>query len=299
MDFIQKIDSNVQLPETPVWDERIQKLYWTDLDSGDVHRYDPVNGEEEVWHTGEMIGSAIPCDDLDKLLCVLRSGIYLLDLPTGRLTFIADPANGNQKMRYSDSRVDAVGRLYVSTVATTYGSDAYTPDQTGGFYCLETDGTIKVINPSINQYNTIIWNRENTKMYVADTYNECLLAFDYSLKDGVRSEGKIVLDFKGNYGMPDGMSMDIDDNLYICHWTGCISVWDCNLNERQAIPFPTPQVTCGGFAGKDMRDFYVGAGSWNYSTKEKLSYPGCGGFFVAHTETIGMPYHRYRCLHKR
>lgn len=295
MKFVHKIDGNVQLPETPIWDERIQKLYWTDTGSGDVHRYDPDSDKEEVWHTGETIGSAIPCNDPDKLLCVLRSGIYLLDLLSGKLKFIADPANGNEKVQYNDSRVDAAGRLYVSTVALTYGSDAYTPDQTGGFYCLERDGTVKVIDPCINQYNTVLWSRDSSKMYVSDTYNECLLAFDYSLKDGVLSEGKRVLDFKGNYGMPDGMSMDVEDTLYICHWTGCISVWDRDLQEQEAIPFPTPQVTCGGFGGKDMKDFYVGSGSWNYSEQDKLDYPGCGGFFVARSETEGMPYYRYLC----
>ena len=80
MKFESKIKCNVQLPETPTWDNRIQKLYWTDLDSGDVHRYDPENGEEEVWHTGQIIGSAVGCDVLDKLLSVLQDGVYLLDL---------------------------------------------------------------------------------------------------------------------------------------------------------------------------------------------------------------------------
>lgn len=297
MEFIQKIPGNVQLPETPTWDERIQKLYWTDLDSGDVHRYDPDSGKEEIWHTGEMIGSAIPCDDLNKLLCVLKSGVYLLDLQTEKLEFVADPANGNPAVRYSDSRVDAAGRLYVSTVATTYGSDAYTPDQTGGFYCLERDGTVKVIDPAINQYNTVIWNCDNSKMYVADTYNECLLAFDYSVEKGVLSKGRKLLDFRGNYGMPDGMSMDVDDNLYICHWTGQISVWNHDLQEQELISFPTPQVTCGGFGGKDMKDFYVGSGSWGYSEQDKFDHPGCGGFFVARSEIAGMPYYRYQCHH--
>lgn len=294
MDFKPTINCNVQLPETPTWDSRIEKLYWTDLGSGDIHRYDPKTGADEVWHTGQSIGSAIPCDDLNRLLCVLRDGVYLLDLPTGALTLIADPSNGDPSVRYSDSRVDAVGRIYVSTVALSYGSKNYTSDQTGGFYCIERDGTVKVIDPVINQYNTVIWNRDSSKMYVADTFNECLLSYDYDLAVGVISKGKKVLNFQGSCGMPDGMSMDVEDNLYICHWTGQISVWDRDLNEKEHIPFPTPQVTCGGFGGKDMHDFYVGSGSWNYSQNDKKKNPGCGGFFKAHSAIAGMPYHIYR-----
>ena len=293
MDFRHVIKNCVQLPETPVWDERIARLYWTDLDSGDVHRFDPLTGNEEVWETKGPIGSAILCDDVNKLLCVLADGVYLLDLTTGKLEFIADPKNGNDKYRYSDSRVDAAGRLYLSTVALTYGSDEYTEDQKGALYCIERDGTVKVIEEAINQYNTIFWNSGGTKMYAVDTYNECLIMYDYSLAEGVISEGRKVLDFKGNYGMPDGMSMDVEDNIYICHWTGRISVWDRDLNEKEPIPFPTPQITCGGFAGNDMKDFYVGAGSWNYDEAEKKEHPGCGGFFVARSEIEGRPYYKY------
>lgn len=296
MQFTHVIEGNVQLPETPTWDERIQKLYWTDLDSGDVHRYDPETKSDEVWHTGQPIGSAVCCDDINKLLCILKMGVYLLNLCTGELAFIADPANEDDKVRYSDSRVDAAGRIYVSTVALTYGSDAYTPDQAGGFYCIERDGTIKTIEKKINQYNTIIWNKDSTKMYAADTYNECLIAYDYDVERGVISPGKKVLDFKDNYGMPDGMSMDAEDNLYICHWTGCISVWDRDLNEQERILFPTPQVTCGGFGGSDMKDFYVGSGSWNYNEQDKKEHPGCGGFFVGRSPVEGMPYHKYKTM---
>ncbi len=294
MDFSLKIGGCVELPETPTWDARIQKLYWTDLGSGDVHCYDPVTESEKVWHTGQQIGSAIPCDDPDKLLCVLQHGIYLLDLSSGKLALLADPAKGNPAVRYSDSRVDAAGRIYASTVALTYGSDEYTPDQTGSFYCVERDGTIKVIDPVINQYNTVLWNKNSTTMYVADTYNETLLAYDYNLAFGVCSAFRTVLSFKGNFGMPDGMTMDEDDNLYICHWSGKISVWDKNLKPKDALSFPTPQITCGGFGGVDMKDFYVGSGSWHYDEEEKSKFPGCGGIFMARSDVAGMPYHMYK-----
>ena len=293
MGFQLEIKGDVQLPETPTWDERIEKLYWTDLDSGDVHRYDPADRTEEVWHTGKTIGSAILCDDVHKLLCVLADGIYLLDLESKKLEFLCDPADGDRSLRYSDSRVDAAGRIYTSTVALTYGSDAYTPDQTGSFYCVELDGGIHVIEKAINQYNTITWNIDNTRLYAADTYNECLIAYPYSVDQGVLGQGEVVLDFKESYGMPDGMSVDQEGNLYICHWTGQVSVWDRNLNEKQPIPFPTPQVTCGGFGGADLKDFYVGSGSWGYSLQEKEEHPGCGGFFVMKNPVPGRMYYKY------
>ena len=62
MDFklINEInDTRVVLAETPIWDSRIKKLYWTDLFKGTVHRFDPVTDLDESVETGSVIGSAI------------------------------------------------------------------------------------------------------------------------------------------------------------------------------------------------------------------------------------------------
>ena len=94
MKFDLVIDANRELTETPIWDNRNGKLYWTDLFSGDIHEYDPVTGGDNSWSTGEMIGAAIPCKDPGKLVCAIERGICLLDKATGHLEVLADPNGG-------------------------------------------------------------------------------------------------------------------------------------------------------------------------------------------------------------
>ena len=133
MDFKLIIDSKCFIAETPVWDARIGKWYWTDLDKAAVHRFDPATGKDEVFTTGgSTIGSAIPCETLDRLLVVIDTGAYLLDLITGEKTLIADPNNGNEKFHYNDCRCDARGRLFMSTEAKTYGTDHLYYDEENG-----------------------------------------------------------------------------------------------------------------------------------------------------------------------
>lgn len=288
MKFELAIDSAIALAETPIWDDRIGKLYWTDLFSGDVHQFDPATKEDKKWATGQLIGSAVPCEDQNKMLCVLETGAHLLDMTTGKLELLCDPEGGNDKNRYNDSRVDAAGRLFMSSVAKTYGSDAYTPDQLGGFYMLDTDHkTVVTLVDGINQYNAIVWNKNNTKMFVVDTYNETLLAYDYDLARGPVGDAKVVINFKGAQGMPDGMSIDEGDNLYICHWSGQISVWDKDMELVENIAFPVEQVCCGGFGGADLQDFYVATARHGYGDKEIAANPGCGGTFVARSAIKG------------
>lgn len=177
----------------------------------------------------------------------------------------------------------------MSSVAKTYGTDAYTPDQLGAFYMVDTDGSVKTIVEGINQYNAMVWTADNKTLLVADTYHEKLLAFDYDIEKGPVSGPREVIDFAGKQGMPDGVSIDVEDNIYVCHWSGVISMWDKNFNFVKDIPFPVEQIACGGFGGADMKDFYVASAAYCYSEEDFEKNPGAGGMFVARSEVEGRP----------
>ena len=297
MKFELLLDYGVELAETPIWDPRIGKWYWNDLFKGTVYRFTPETGKSEEWETGGMIGSAVPCKDPEKLLVVLENGAHLLDLATGELSFIVDPDKGIEHNRYNDSRVDAAGRLFMSSVHKAYGTDKYSPDMLGNFYMVEADRkTVRVVVEGIQQYNAIVWNRENTKMFVVDTYNQTLLCFPYDLAKGPTGIPEVVLDFtpKGtSHGMPDGMSIDTQDNLYICHWTGKITVWDSKISLVREVQFPVEYVCCGGFGGKDMQDYVVATSKYCYTDEQLAKNKGAGGLFTTRNEIPGRPDYFY------
>ena len=293
-DFKLLIDADVELAETPIWDSRVERWYWTDLFSGDVHCYDPKHGGETVHPTNSYIGSAIPTTDPEKLLVSLTNGLHILDLTNNSLKFIADPEHGNVQNRYNDTRVDSRGRVFMSSVSKLYGTSAYQPDMLGGFYMVERDGSVRVIEEKINQFNAMVWNRDDSRMYVVDTYNQTLLAYDYDPDKGPVSPSRVVLEFgKLGLGMPDGINIDENDTLYVCHWTGQISVWDNALQPMGVIPFPVEFACCGGFGGPDMRDFLVASSKYCYAPDALAKNPGAGGIFAARSAVRGMGDHFY------
>jgi len=292
-DFKLLIDAKTILAETPVWDSRIGQLYWTVLFSGDVCRYDPETGTQKVWKTGKEIGAAIPTDDPDRLFCALDEGLFLLDLTTEELELISDP-DPRPDYRYNDSRVDARGRILTSSVSKSYGTEDYRPDMKGSFYIVDTDGTVAVLAEGVNQYNGIVWNKDDTKMFVVDSYNNKLLVFPYDIGSGPAGGIEREIDLEP-IGMPDGISIDEEDTLYICHWSGKISMWDKNLDHAGNIDFPVGYVCCGGFGGADMRDFYAATSAYGYTEKDFTENPGAGGIFAARSETAGRPDNFYRC----
>jgi len=291
MDFRLVIDAKAGIAETPVWDSRIHQLYWTDVAKGEIHRYDPDTGAAQRWQTSRTIGSAIPCHDTNKMFCALDGGLFVFDLKSNQLDLICNP-DSRPDYRYNDSRIDARGRVLTSSVCKLYGSDAYKPDMLGNFYMVDTDGTASVLVEGINQYNGIVWNKDNTKMFVVDTFNSKLLVFPYDIERGPVGPCTLEIDLS-QIGMPDGISIDENDTLYVCHWSGRISVWNSQLALVRTITCPVTYVCCGGFGGTNMTDFYVATSSYNYSEADFQNNPGAGGLFVTESKVAGQPDYFY------
>ena len=294
MEFKLLIDAKVTISETPVWDHRLNRLYWTDFPGGELHSYHPQTGEEQTWSFGKPLGVAIPCENPEKMFIALADGLYLLDLETSETKFICDPDPRPDYM-YNDSRIDAAGRILTSSVSKIYGSDAYSPDMLGNFYVVDTDGTVTTLVEGVNQYNGMVWNKSSTKMYVVDTHNQKLLVFPYDIDRGPTGGCELELDLK-DLGMPDGIGIDEEDSIYICHWTGKISVWDKDLNLTGTIPFPVEFVCCLGFGGDDKKDLYVATASYNYTEADFKKNPGAGGLFIGRSNIAGRPDNFYKAV---
>ncbi len=295
MNFKLAIDSRVVLAETPIWDPRIKKLYWTDLFDGMVHRYDPLTGMDESVKAGSHIGAAIPTSDVDRLLVAVPDGMMLLDFPTGKLSLIVAPQPNTGQFRYNDTRCDSVGRIFTSSVSSQFTEPNFDPEiMTGKFYMIDTDGTVITLVDKLVQYNTIFFNNQNTSLYAVDTYYKKLLRFDYSIEKGASGVPEVVIDFDD---MPDGVSVDAQNNIYVCHWGGNkqLTVWNLdNYQFVKSIPFPVKNICCGGFAGDDMKDFYVATSRFWLADGDPDFDAGAGGIFMARSEIAGTPERFYK-----
>jgi sugar lactone lactonase YvrE len=295
MAFELTVDCRSVLAETPIWDPRIKKLYWTDLFEGTVHRFDPATKQDESVETHSTIGSAIPCETPDRLLVAVDDGMMLLNFATGQLELVAAPQANTGEFRYNDTRCDAAGRIFTSTVSKLFTEPNFDPDKmTGKFYMVDTDGTVETLVDKLVQYNTIFFDSKNENLYAIDTYYKKLLRFDYSLEKGAWGKPEVVISFDD---MPDGATVDANDNVYICHWSEKrqISVWSLkDYSLVKTIPFPVKNICCGGFAGDDMRDFYVATSKFWLSDGDPDFEAGAGGIFKTRCDVPGLPEHFYK-----
>ena len=84
--------------------------------------------------------------------------------------------------------------------------------------------------------------------------------------------------------------MDANDNLYVCHWSDKrrISVWSLkDYALVKTLPFPVKHICCGGFAGDDLRDFYVATSKFWLPEGDPDFSAGAGGIFRTRTDVPG------------
>jgi len=296
MNFQTVINKRAELAETPFWDDKTNSLYWTDLFTGFVHRFDPATGADEEFGTGKQIGCAIPCTS-GKVLCVLEDGLYKLDPSDGSLDLLLAVEEDRTDYRFNDAGCDAKGRLFISSTSKYYGTPDFKPEMKGSFYMVEKNLNIKTIVPEIEHYNGICFSKDNKTMYVVDSYNLTVLAFPYDPDKGPAGEPEILVKVPDEYFAIDGLAIDEAEQLYLATWSGWLLKYDSASGEQKdRIEMPCPYISCPGFGGADRKDLYITTSVWGYGEAELEKYPDAGGILLTRTEVPGRIDYYYQDL---
>src|SRR5918994_5070869 len=94
-----------QLGETPLWDEREQKLWWVDIERPKLQSFDPATGAVERFpYDATFLGSQALTDNGSHLVAKDLQ-LYRRDPATASLQYFADIETGLDN-RLNDGRVD-------------------------------------------------------------------------------------------------------------------------------------------------------------------------------------------------
>ncbi|MHC5178242.1 SMP-30/gluconolactonase/LRE family protein [Serratia rhizosphaerae] len=276
------------LGECPVWCEKTNRLFWTDiqgcelcalnLESGDIHRR-PLP---------EPLGSFALTADKDTLLMGLASCLGYYSLTTGHFTKMTDTP-GVAGTRINDGRCDRMGNFVFSTMS------AGEPVQPVGRFhrvnatTLETE-TLAL--PDVAIPNSICFSPDGATMYYADSLQGCIFCCDYPSLENQRVFTKI-----NGPGAPDGSCIDAEGFLWNAEWGGRRVVrYTDDGNIDCVIESPCVQTTCPVFAGPNYATLYC------TSARTGLDKPAVSDGALIKTAAVisaGMPEVRFAGLMAR
>jgi sugar lactone lactonase YvrE len=195
------------LGEGPVWDPLRDRLLWVDIIGRKVlaARLEPfeVTG---IWSFDGMVGAVAASAEGD-LIVAEQETLTRLGASGARTPLARVLAEGSGS-RLNDGAVDPAGRFVVGGLSLV--------DETGSRserLVRFEDGRITVLDDDLTLSNGLGWSPDGRVLYSIDSVPGVVYARDYPA--GPRREL-----FRIDDGLPDGMCVDRDGNLWIAIWGG-------------------------------------------------------------------------------
>ena len=276
------------LGEGPIWDEQANVLWWIDIVGKKLFKLDPSSGENSAFDLPEKPGTVVIAAD-GRLVLALKSGFHWFDPQTQELTFISDPDRDEPETRFNEGKCDPAGRFWAGTM-----EDAETGKHIGSLFSLQNDQCTKHLT-GIGVSNGIVWNNAADTMYYIDSPTRNVDAFDYDQASGTITNRRTVFKVTPEQGYPDGMSIDSDDNLWICLWHGwsLIQADPRNGQLLRTIKVPVRNVTACAFGGENLQDLYITTARKGNTDVELEQQPDAGGLFHTTVDAVGTTFAKF------
>lgn len=250
------VASGFGFTEGPVWDPG-GFLYVSDEELNKIFRVSLDGGKETLISLGDPDGNTY--DQQHRLVdcaSVLRAIIRLT--PDGKYTILADRFEGKKFNSPNDVVLGPDGALYFTdpTLDLVNGEKQELPYQ--GVFRLDAGGKVTLLTRELSQPNGLAFSPDGKKFYVDDSKQRNIRVYDFR-SDGTIANGRIFGEEPGGKGdgVPDGIKVDRDGNLYITGPQG-IWIWDSQGHHLGTIVMPEQPANLA-WGDADLGTLYITA----------------------------------------
>jgi gluconolactonase len=267
--------------EGPAWHPYERHLTFSDIPTATMHRWDAASGTIAQIREGTHKTNGNTYDAQGRLLsCEHVSSRVTRAEPDGSRTVLATHYEGTQLNSPNDIVVHSCGDVYFTDPASGRRFELYGElrDQEldfQGVFRVRADGAgLTLLADDFETPNGLCFSLDERRLFVNDTARGHIRVFDIA-EDGTATGGEVWAavtgeDFPGVVGVPDGMKIDSEGNLYSTG-PGGIQVFapDATCLGIIRIPYKVGNFT---FGGADMRDLFVTASQ--YLLRTRVEIPG-------------------------
>ncbi|CAL8113463.1 unnamed protein product [Orchesella dallaii] len=243
--YVQTVSTSL-VGEGPHWNADKQELYYVDIYGRSVNRYVPATGERT------------------------RVGI-----DEGNVSMVM-PVQG-QENRY----VISVGK---TLQLMEWDGRSASPSSLTTMFTVEPDNPGILFNDGKCDTKGRLWAGTASAQPIGSLYRVTNTIQQMESNVGTSNGNRrTVFDFNtsGQSGLPDGMNIDSDDNLWVACWgeSQIIQVDPTVGRKINSISLPASKITSIAFGGPNLDVMYVTSTSDGLSDAQKLEQPAAGSLF--------------------
>lgn len=270
--------------EGPLWHPSQRRLYWADIPTGRMFRYDPNSGKHEQFYDGDVVGGFTIQADGSLLLFMARGRVA--SWRDSELTDIIDELPGEEGNRFNDVIADPAGRVFCGTMPLEPHRGG---EMAGTLYRLDTDGSVTTVLTGLGISNGMGFTPDLKGMYFTDTETRKIYLFDYDESTGQITNQRVLFETPEAAGFgPDGMTVDAEGYIWSAQYAGsALYRYSPDGVKESRVDFPTAKNTTSViFAGDGYTDMYVTTGGGQDRT---ANGPEAGGLFRLKPGVAGRP----------
>ena len=281
------VKADCELGEGPFWFDG--RLWWVDIEAGVLHSVDGTGRNPTRDVLGQKLGAAAPIGAY-RFVVALENDVAVYDRTSSALRVLASHDTNARGARFNDGKCDPRGRFLAGTLSSSSRESACS------LYSYEPVQGLRTLCDGVILSNGLAWDQAGTTLYYIDSMRREVAAFAYDLETGSLRDQRVVVEVPAELGVPDGMTIDAEGNLWIAHWGGyAVRCWCPRTGAcLQKIDLPCAQPTSCCFGGPDFKRLFITTARMGLSPEELAAQPLAGSVFFCDLETHGFPPHRFQ-----
>ena len=262
-----------------MWVSKLNSIFFVDIKKKKILILNIKTNKKKILNINKEIGFVAYIKE-NIFILGLKSEIRIINLVNLKTLYSLKIEIDKPNNRINDGKTDPMGRLWFGTM------DDLEKKQSGSLYCLDNNLNLHKVDDKYFITNGPAFLNKND-FYHADSKKKTIYKIKINNKFQIIKK-KIFIKFKKEEGSPDGMTTDIKNNLWVCHYHGArISVFNLKGQKIHQIYLPAKNVTNCAFGGKKNDELFVSTARKDMSFNELKKYPLSGSLFRIKTNIKG------------
>ncbi len=267
------------LGEGTLWAKKLNSLFFVDIKKKKILILNSKTNKKKILKVDKEIGFI---SQIKKNIFILglKSELRIINLKNLRTLYSIPIESNKPNNRINDGKTDPIGRLWFGTM------DNLEKKRTGSLYCLDKNLILHKVDKGYFITNGPAFINKNN-FYHSDSKKRTIYKIKINNKFKILKK-TIFMKFNRQEGSPDGMTVDNNNNLWVCRYNGGgISVYNAKGNKIHQILLPAKNITNCIFGGKLNNELFISTARKDMKRKEIRKYPLSGGLFKVKTNLKG------------
>lgn len=267
--------SNCQVGESPIWCDATETVVWVDPVSCQLLSASGESGQVKTRALENAVSAIMPAGE-GRYYGLADNQLLLID-QAGKSQVLNEFTLEPTDSRFNDATIDPYGRIWAGTLHRGLKAG------TGQLLLIDPQGLeAKILDTGLGACNGLDWGPGHSILYLVDTLSRILIAYDCDMESGAVSRSRILSDFQGIPGKPDGLCVAPDGDIWVAMWGGGAVVRLSPRGEMlEVIDVPAPNVSSCCIGGVDSDRLFISTSCLRMSPAMLEKAPLSGSLLVS------------------